>query len=114
MRYMSYYTPAAGIRMDGPPDPEHMAKMGELVGAMMAEGTLITTGALMGGSAVVTVSQANGAISVERGEGDAPPVGFALIEARDEAHLIELTKRFLSVAGDGKSVSHPIAGPPEE
>ena len=36
--------------------------------------------------------------------------GWALLECRDEAEAIEWTKRFLSVAGEGKSTIRPVYG----
>ena len=36
--------------------------------------------------------------------------GWALLECRDKAEAIEWPKRFLSVAGEGKSTIRPVYG----
>jgi hypothetical protein len=40
--------------------------------------------------------------------------GFALIQADSKAHAIELTKRFLQIAGDGETEIRQIYGPPPD
>ena len=44
MLFLSLYTPAT--KSSGPPAPEHMAKMGELIEKAMKEGSLVYTGPL--------------------------------------------------------------------
>ena len=39
--------------------------------------------------------------------------GFALIQAKSKEEAIELTKRFLAVAGDGETEIREVYGPPD-
>jgi hypothetical protein len=103
MHYLSIFTPA---RNDGPPSPEHMAAMGQLIEEMTRNGKLVTTGGLG--------RRATGAFAVARKDGaftvDEKPCavwmlagGFSITAAASRADAIADAKRFLDVAGDGTS-----------
>jgi hypothetical protein len=116
MRYLAIYTPdkkRAGI----PPTREHFEQMGKLVGEMMKNGTLLATGGLLPPSQGVSVRLSDGNFTVTDGpfaEAKEVVAGFALLQANSKEELIEMTKRFLKVAGDGESEIRPIMdGPPE-
>lgn len=104
MYFLSIHTPAPGAA--GPPTPEHMQAMGKLMEEATREGWLVTTGALgrrdVGG---VTVTLKNGVYTVD----EKPTTqwmlggGFAIVSAASKAEVVERTKEFMAVAGDGVS-----------
>jgi len=108
MQFLSFYTPAN----PGMPSADEQARMGKLIEDMRKDGTLVATGAMMGG--VTTVRLANGDFTVKTGEPTTNAVGFAITEARSMEHAIELTKTFLKVAGDGESTIRALMGPPPQ
>ena len=113
MRFISVYThkPAGG-----PPSPELIAKMGALIEEGTKAGWLIATDGVQAGTEGLRVHSANGEITVTDGPfAEAKEVvgGYAIMEARSREHVLELTRRFLKVAGDGIVVSQsPEAGSP--
>lgn len=112
MRYISIYThetPSA------PPSPEMMAKMGALVEEGMKAGWLVTTEGVHSGNPELRVSSKNGEINITDGPfAEAKEVlgGFAIIEARDRNHLLEVTRKFLAVVGSGTCELHELFVPP--
>jgi hypothetical protein len=114
MKYLSIYRPdekIAGV----PPSEEKMAEMGKLIEESMKAGTLLATGGLLpiskGG---VRVRRSGGEISVLDGpfaEAKELIGGFAVIEAKSKEDAIEMTRRFLKIAGDGESELHQIMEP---
>jgi hypothetical protein len=92
-----------------------MAEMGKLIEESMKAGTLLLTGGLLPiskGGARVRVS--GGEISVLDGpfaEAKELIGGFAVIEAKSKEDAIEMTRRFLKVAGDGETELHQIMEP---
>ena len=108
MRFLTMYTPDS----QDPPSPEHMAVMGEFVAAGFRSGELVSTGGLQAGASRVRSS--GGRLSVTDGpfaESKEMVAGYAILEASSEDHAIEMTKRFLEVAGDGVCEVHRIFGP---
>ncbi|HET7539926.1 MAG TPA: YciI family protein [Polyangiaceae bacterium] len=113
MRFISIYTHAP---VSGPPSPEMMQKMGTLVEEGMKAGWLIATEGVHGQGVCLRVSSKQGELSVTDGpftEAKEVLGGYALIEARDRAHVLELTRKFLAVAGDGSCEIHALYTPPE-
>jgi hypothetical protein len=105
MRFMMLYKP--GRESDLPPSQEEMNAMGQLIGEMASAGVLIATDGLQPSSkgARVTVT-GSGNFTVTDGpfaETKELIAGYAIVEARDKEHAIELAKRFLSVMGEGES-----------
>jgi len=106
MLFLSLYTPA--VNPSGPPSAEHVAKMGVLIEKFMKDGTLVSTGPLgksgPGGAKVrlqkgdVTVTHGPFSDSVLMGAS-----GYALLRANSREEVIQKTKEFLEVAGDGES-----------
>jgi len=83
-----------------------MAEMGKLIEEMTKSGTLIATEGCLPSADGARVRLSKGKVSVVDGpftESKELIAGFALIEAKSKAEAIELTKRFLKVAGDGES-----------
>jgi hypothetical protein len=101
MRVLSLYTPGENAAQG----PQHMAEMGELMDEMTKAGVLIATGAFVASSLGARVRSANGKVTVTEGAapsaGD-PVLGFALLEVKSKTQMIDVTKRFLKVAGDGE------------
>ena len=112
MRFISIFThpgPSA------PPSPELMASMGALVEEGMKAGWLIATEGVHGDGVGLRVSSKRGEISITDGPfAEAKEVlgGYAVMEARDRAHVLELTRKFLAVAGDGSCEIHELYAPP--
>jgi hypothetical protein len=115
MRYVSIFTHEGPST---PPTPELMAKMGQLVEEGMKAGWLITTEGVHSGEKGLKVTRSrSGKVSVTDGpftEAKEVLGGYAIIEARDREHLIELTKRFLEVAGSGTCEIHELFVPPQQ
>jgi hypothetical protein len=83
-----------------------MAEMGKLIDEMTREGVLLATEGCLPSAMGARVRLANGKITVTDGpftESKELVAGFALIRAASKAEAIELTKRFLKIAGEGES-----------
>jgi len=104
MRYLCLYKPS---KAEGtPPTPQEMAEMGKLVDEMKREGVLLATEGCLPSATGARVRLSNGKLTVTDGpftESKELVAGFALIQAKSKAEAIELTKRFLKIAGDGES-----------
>jgi hypothetical protein len=112
MRFISIYTHPPSST---PPDPKLIASMGALIEEGMKAGWLIATEGVHGDGVGLRVSAKRGEISVTDGPfAEAKEVlgGYAVMEARDRAHVLELTRRFLAVAGDGNCEIHELYVPP--
>jgi hypothetical protein len=104
MRFMTLYKP--GRESDAPPAQEEREALGQLIGEMTSAGVLIATEGLhpsaKGARVAVTGS---GNFTVTDGpfaETKELIAGYAIIEARDKEHAVELAKRFLAVMGEGQ------------
>ena len=105
MRFMTIYKP--GREDSGPPSPEHMAKMGEFIAELAQSGVLLYTDGLQSSSKGARVRiDDNGNFKVTDGpfaETKELVGGFAIIQTKSKEEAIELTKRLLSVTGEGES-----------
>ncbi|MFL5403696.1 MAG: YciI family protein [Gemmatimonadales bacterium] len=103
MRFLTIYkTAETGL----PPTPEQMAEMGKLIEEMTSRGALLSTEGCLPSATGARVRRSGGKVTVTDGpftEAKELIAGFALIEAKSKEEAIELTKRFLEVAGDGES-----------
>jgi hypothetical protein len=112
MRFLSIFTfdPSQRPRV---PDPEAMAKMGALIGEMMAAGTLIDTGGVAPtGMSLRVQSKENGKQTVIDGpftESKEVIGGYAVLNVNDREHLLAVTQRFLDCAGGGTCTVQEIA-----
>jgi hypothetical protein len=100
MKFLTFYHPEKLT----PPTAKHIAAMGQLIEEMTKAGTLIETGAVP--TTGFRVRRSGEKLTVTDGpfaESKEVIVGYALIEAKSKEHVIELTKRFLEIAGDGES-----------
>jgi hypothetical protein len=101
MRFISIFTHEdRGV----PPSQDEMAKMGKLVQEGMKAGWLLATEGVSFGETGVRVRSSGRKITVTDGPfAEAKEVlgGYALMSAKSREEVIELTRRFLEVAGDG-------------
>lgn len=98
MKYLSIYCPATGEE-GGMPSPEHMAAMGKLVEEFTRKGALIGTEPLAAREAGATVTLSGGEFSVN---GLAERAGgYAILSAGSREEVIQMSKDFLAVAGEG-------------
>jgi hypothetical protein len=104
MRFMTLYKP--GKESDAPPSPEKLAAVGQLIQEMAEAGVLIATDGLQPSSKGARVRITNGKFTVIDGpftETKELIAGFAIVQAKSKQEAIELTKRFLTVMGEGES-----------
>lgn len=84
------------------PSEQLMHDMGVLMGEMTREGTLVRTAGLRPTREARRVHYKGGQLTTSDGpftETKEVIGGYALLEARDMAHAVELTERFLKVHG---------------
>jgi len=102
MKFLSIFSkPPSEV---GPPSPEMMAKMGALIEKGMKDGWLLATEGVQAPQAGFRVQSRRGRTTVVDGpfaESKEVLGGYALIEAPSREAMIEITKLFLDVAGDG-------------
>jgi hypothetical protein len=113
MRFLSIYKTAES---NTPPSVEHVAKMTKLIEEWMKAGALLATEGCLPTALGARVRLADGKVTVTDGpftESKEVVGGFALLEARSKEEAIELTKRFLDVAGDGECEIRQIFTDPE-
>lgn len=108
MRFMMIYKPADTKKMEAgvPPSPEEMARMGKFIGELAATGVLLATDGLLPTSKGARVQLAQGKSTVTDGpftETKELIAGFAIMQLPSMAKAVELSKRFLEIAGDGES-----------
>lgn len=116
MQFLTLYTPT--VVSPGPPDTEHMAKMGKLMEEMFKAGVLVATGGIKSRSTGMKVACRNGAFTIEHGPvaGSSlmPAAGYALLRASSREELVGFMKRFLELAGDGVSeIIEVMEAPPK-
>jgi hypothetical protein len=104
MRFLCLYRPAAQEGL--PPTEQEISAMGALIEEMARAGTLVMTEGCQPSAKGARVRLSGGKFTVIDGpftEAKEIVGGLAIIEAESKAHAIELTKRFLNVAGDGET-----------
>jgi hypothetical protein len=102
MKFLSIYKTA---ERSVPPSQEEMSVMGKLVEEGMKAGWLVGTEGCLPSALGARVRLSDGKISVTDGpftESKEVVGGFAILRANSKAEVIELTKKFLSVAGPGE------------
>ena len=105
MQFLALYTPT--VAASGPPNAEHMAKMGKLMEDMFKAGVLIATGGILSRNTGMKITCKNGAFAVEDGAVAGSSLmgasGYALLRANSREDLVKHVKTFLEHAGDGTS-----------
>jgi hypothetical protein len=103
MRFISIFTHEA--KENRPPTEAEMAAMSKLIQDGMKVGWLIATeGVSFGAIGLRVHKSAGGKVTVTDGpftEAKEVLGGYALIKAASKAEVVELTRRFLNVAGQG-------------
>jgi hypothetical protein len=113
MRFLSIYKT---VERNTPPTLEEMTAMGKLIEEYMKSGALISTEGCLPTALGARVRLSDGTITVTDGpftESKEVVGGFALLEAKSKEEAIELTKRFLKVAGDGECEIRQIFTAPD-
>jgi len=110
MKFISIFTHEPTNR---PPTQQEMAAMGKLVEDAMKEGWLIATEGVSFGGIGLKVHKPAGSGDIRVIDGpfaEAKEVlgGYALMKAGSRAEVVELTKRFLKVAGQGTCEIHQL------
>jgi hypothetical protein len=88
-----------------PPTAAEMETMGKLIEEGMKAGWLVATEGCLPSALGSRVRRSNGKLSVTDGpftEAKEVVGGFAILKANSKKEAIELTRRFLNVAGDGE------------
>ena len=103
MRFLSIYkTAETGV----PPTAEQMAEMGKFCEEAAKAGVLLATEGCLPSATGARVRLSGGRLTVTDGpftESKELIAGFALLEVKSKEEAIELTKRFLKLAGDGEA-----------
>jgi hypothetical protein len=102
MRFLSIYK---SEETNQPPTLEHVTRMQQLIEEGMKGGWLISTEGCLPSARGARVRRANGKTIVTDGpftESKELVAGFAILEAASKQQAIELTERFLDVAGGGE------------
>jgi len=110
MKFLGYHLgdPNAPI---GEPSPELYQQMGEFVEEATKAGVLLATGGVGPLSDAIKVQYHGGEFTVLDGpfaEAKELVGGWALMECRDKAEVIEWTKRYLALVGEGESTIRPV------
>ena len=116
MRFLSIYTPDENTA-SLPPSQEHMEEMGKFMEEMENAGVLLATGGFLRSPTSLRVRSSGGEITVIDGaasEATRRIVGFALLEVTSREEAIEVSSRFLRVAGDGESELRQLMDVPPE
>jgi hypothetical protein len=111
MKFLSIYKTA---ERNGPPSQEEMSEMGKLIEEGMKAGYLLGTEGCLPSALGARVRRSGRKLTVTDGPfSEAKEVvgGFALLQASSKLEAIELTKRFLQVAGDGECEIRQIFEP---
>jgi hypothetical protein len=104
MRFMTFYRPKE--EASGPPSPELMAAMGQLVGDWTQKGVLVTTEGLLPSAVGAKVRLEGEEFTVTEGPfaaGNGVIGGYAILNADSKEEAIKLAKTFLKVVGGGES-----------
>ena len=102
MRFLSVYKTE---ETNQPPTLEHVTRMQQLIDEGMKGGWLISTEGCLPSAKGARVRRTNGKTTVTDGpftESKELVAGFAILEAASKQEAIELTRKFLEVAGGGE------------
>jgi hypothetical protein len=111
MKFVSIWKPDPQI-WAAAPDEKQMAAMGQLIGELMNAGVLLDTGGVSDGGLSLRVQRTGGKLTVTDGpfaETKELVGGFAIFKVNSKDEAVELTRRFLEIAGDGTSELHEVS-----
>jgi hypothetical protein len=103
MRFMTLWRPGKNSNAN---TPKMQAEMGALIEEMTKSGQLVQTGGWDPNGPRTVVTNTGSTFDVTDGpfaEAKEMIAGYAIIECKSKAEAIELTKRFLRIAGEGSS-----------
>jgi hypothetical protein len=104
MKFLCVYKPH---KPEGaPPTQQEMAEMGKLIEEWMKSGVLLATEGCLPSAKGARIRLSEGKFAVLDGpftETNEIIGGFALIRVKSKEEAVEVTKRFLKVAGDGET-----------
>jgi hypothetical protein len=113
MRFMTY-TMGDDSQPLPPPSAELMAEMGAFMQEATKAGVLVATGSFAPSAEAVRVRHdGSRAVVVDGPFAETKELigGWAIMEVRDEAEIVEWTKRFLAIAGGGEATIRRVYGP---
>src|SRR3954447_16512539 len=113
MRFLCYTLGDESVETP-PPRPELFAEMDAFVKEGFDSGVLVATGGVAPTAAGKKVTYKGGKFTVTDGPfAEAKEIigGWALMECKDMDEVLEWTKRFLTIVGDGESRVRPVSGP---
>ena len=102
MKFLSIYK---HVERNTPPTPDEMASMGKLVEEGFKAGWLVATEGCLPTALGARVRRDGTKISVTDGpftEAKEVVGGFAILKANSKQEAIELTRKFLQIAGEGE------------
>ncbi len=102
MKFLMTYVPSPDAPL---PTPEKMAAIGAFSEKNRKAGILIMTGGLVRPSRGLQIRCEDGKVSVTDGpfaETKELIDGFALVEVKSREEAVELSRRFMNIAGDGE------------
>ena len=114
VRFLSIYKTA---ETNTPPTPEHIATMQKLVEEGMKAGWLVATEGCLPSSKGARVKRSGEKTTVTDGpftESKELVAGFAILQAASKQEAIELTRKFLAVAGEGECEVRQIFTPTDQ
>lgn len=112
MKFLCYTLGDPSVQLP-PPSPEMYARMDAFLAEATKAGVLLATGGVTPLSDAIKVRYADGEFTVLDGpfaEAKELVGGWALLECRDKAEVVEWTRRFLAIAGPGESTIRPVVG----
>ena len=112
MRVLALWYPESDIST---PTQEKMARMGAFIQEAMQAGVLIDPGGWNPQAPATVITRKNGKTTVKDGpytEAKEVIGGYAVMRFESQADLVDWSKRFVDIAGDGRSVVRQIADEP--
>lgn len=99
-----------------PPSPEKIAAIAKFSEEMAKSGVLLDSGGFLPLSQGAVVKQQNGRFTITDGpfpETKELIVGYAIVQVKSREEAVELSRRFMAVAGDGLGQLQIMYGPQE-
>jgi hypothetical protein len=100
-----------------PAGPEKAAAIAKFAEDMTRAGILLDTGGMMPLSQGAAVRMANGKFTTLDGpfpETKELIVGYAIVQTRTRDEAVEISRRFMAIAGDGEGEIRQLVGPQDE
>jgi hypothetical protein len=101
MKVLSLYKPAPNVT----PRPGIEAAMGRFIDELTKSGVLLATEGRKAGGKDLRVRLSGGELNVTDGpftESKELIAGFAVLKVKSREHLLDVTRRFLEICGDGE------------